>query len=161
MKKFFTTFVILIISTMLFCNCGSNNYKTPTQQAEETLSQILECFVNNDVETLKGYFCPYIQDNVSDLDQKINDAFNLFDGKIVSYDDPFGSACGSSERKDTGATIENIKTDKGTEYSIAIKAWLTNNKEPEKIGVYVLVVKNETQMSNNGDSEGFEVRIKC
>jgi len=161
MKKIITILIVTIMAFSTLCSCGSGEYKTPTQQAEETLSQILDCFVNNDVETLKGYFCPYIQDNVSDLDQKINDAFNLFDGKIVSYNDPFGSACGSSERKDTGATIENIKTDKGTEYSIAIKAWLTNNKEPEKIGVYVLVVKNETQMSNNGDSEEFKVRIKC
>lgn len=50
--------------------------------------------------------------------------------------------------------------DKGTEYSIAIKAWLTNNKEPEESRRIYFVVKSKTQISNNGGLEKFEIRIK-
>ena len=154
--------VTLLVTSLLLagCNFDSEEYKTPTQQAEELQSDIMECFINKDVETLKSYFCKYTRDNVSDLDDKIKDAFNLIDGEIVSYDEPFATATGSMDRKDYGAETENIITDKGTEYSISFIGWLTNDEEPDKIGILVLVIKNQTLLAQNVDPEKCEVRIK-
>jgi hypothetical protein len=149
------------------CSCGiKGDYKTPSKQAEETLLQILDSIENEDAETIKGYFSPYAQDNIKDLNQKINDSFNFFDGKIVSYDEPFGRASGPFDSKDTGATI-NITTDKGTEYLMAIRAWNSNYEEPEKIGVYSLYIRNDTMMSDitvediYGYNEEYEFVIQC
>lgn len=154
--------VILSVTVMLLtgCNLSGEEYKTPTKQAEELQNDIMECFINKDKETLKSYFCQYTLDNAIDIDKKINDAFNLIDGEIVSYDEPYATETGNMDRKDYGATTENIITDKGTEYSISFKGWLTNDEEPDKIGILVLVIKNQTLLSQNVDPEKCEVRIK-
>lgn len=131
----------------------SKEMKTPDEQAKEIESEIISCIKHKDKETLKSLFCIYIKNNYSDLDAKIEEIFAFIDGKIISSCDLVSSSCGSFEQKDYGATA-NVITDKGTIYSITFKGWLTNIKSPDKIGINVLVIKNETL---NGASE---IRIK-
>ena len=80
-------------------------------------------------------------DNYTDIDTQIDEAFDFIDGEIVSYDEPFSSASGGVEKKSYGAQTQNIITDKGTEYKISFEGWLTNEEEPEKVGVsYIRVI---------------------
>lgn len=142
--KHISKILILILIFMTSCSStGSREFKTPDEQAKEIEVEIINCIEQKDAETLKSLFCSYIINNYSDLDAKIEEVFEFFDGKIVSYDDLFSSACGSREHKDCGASA-NVTTDKGTVYSIAFKCWLTNKDYPDKIGVNALVVKNES-----------------
>ena len=44
--------VIVSVTTLLLtgCNFDGEEYKTPSQQAEELQSDIIECFINKDKE---------------------------------------------------------------------------------------------------------------
>jgi len=142
--KHISKILILILIFMTSCSStGSREFKTPDKQAKEIEVEIINCIEQKDAETLKSLFCSYIINNHSDLDAKIKEVFEFFDGEIVSYDGLTSSACGSREHKDCGASA-NVTTDKGTVYSIAFKAWLTNEDYSDKIGVNALVVKNES-----------------
>ncbi|MBO5449121.1 MAG: DUF5104 domain-containing protein [Ruminococcus sp.] len=152
MKKVITILMVTIMAFSTLCSCGSGEYKTPTQQAKEMQTEIMKCFENEDKDTLKSFFSEYATDNY-DLDSQIDEAFDFIDGKIVSYDEPFGRADGSSERKAYGAETSNIKTDKGTEYSIGFKGWLTNNKDSDEIGVILIGIRNETLMKTATQKE--------
>jgi len=154
--------VIVSVTTLLLtgCNFDGEEYKTPDRQAKDLQSDIIECFINQDKETLKSFFSEYVIDNYTDIDTQIDEAFDFIDGEIVSYDEPFSRAAGPSDKKSYGADTNNIKTDKGTEYSISFKGWLTNDEEPDKIGILVLVIKNQTLLAQNVDPEKCEVRIK-
>jgi hypothetical protein len=104
---------------MLLSSCGDDSGKngTPCEKAKYLQNEIMKCFENEDKETLKSFFSDYATDNY-DIDSQIDEAFNLFDGKIVSYDEPFPIASGSFDKKDYGAIIKNIITAKETEYKI-------------------------------------------
>lgn len=135
--------VIISVTTLLLtgCNFDGEEYKTPSQQAEELQSDIIECFINKDKETLKSYYSKYVIENYTNIDTQIDEAFDFIDGEIVSYDEPFPSECGGMEKKSYGAQTQNIITDKGTEYKISFEGWLTNEEEPEKVGVsYIRVI---------------------
>jgi len=90
---------------------------------------------------------------------------DFIDGKIVSYDEPFGDAMGSHEKKACGGQITSIITEQGTEYTIAFSGWLTYDKDESRIGVEGIRVVNVTERAKyppeaNGDkSPGCRVKI--
>lgn len=145
-------FIMAVFSTGCL---SSKEYKSPGNLAKEHQTEIMECFINKDGETLKGFFSEYVLENYPDIDKQIEAAFDFLDGEIVSYDEPFPSASGSYEKKDYGATTRNIITDKGTEYSIGFKGWYAYDKEPDKVGITVIVVRNET-IKEELDRDGVE-----
>ena len=52
-----------------------------------------------DSPAIKKLLSSYCLANTEDIDSKISEMFELIDGEIVSYDEPFGSTCGSFEKK--------------------------------------------------------------
>ncbi len=126
---------------------NSKKYKTPTEQAKEMQTKIIQCFINKDKETLKSLFSEYVREDY-DLNNQIDTAFNFIDGKIVKYDSPTSMACGSFDIKGYNGNTDNIITEKGTKYSIGFKGWLTNDKEHKKIGVLFVEITNETMYVN-------------
>ena len=145
MKRHFPAAILLIIMTILSTGClSSKEYKNSNKLAFEYQTEIMECFINKDGETLKGFFSEYVLENYPDIDTQIEAAFDFLDGEIVSYDEPFTSGAGSLEKKDYGATTRNIITDKGTKYAIGFKGWYAYDKEPDKVGITVITITNET-----------------
>ena len=143
MKKiiYILTSLIMLIS---FTSCDEE-YKPPDQIATETQAEIMDCFLNGNQERIKEMLCERCK-NLPDIDEQVKKAFEFIDGEIVSYnEDHWGSACGASERKDMGGHTSEIITDKGTEYTIGYKAWLTNEENPDLVGVYLISVKNDTE----------------
>ena len=146
MKRHFTAAILLIVMTILSSGClSSKEYKSPGNLAKEQQTEIMECFINKDGETLKSFFCEYVMENYPDIDTQIDKALNFLDGEIVSYDEPFPSALGSFDQKYYGGDTSNIITDKGTEYRIIFHGYLTNDKEPKKIGITCITVINMTE----------------
>ncbi|MCR5143632.1 MAG: DUF5104 domain-containing protein [Ruminococcus sp.] len=142
MKKRIINLMIVIIIMLSSCGKISDN-KTPDQQALEVQNQIMECFVNEDKETIKTLFSEdIIQKN--DIDSQIEDAFEYIDSEIISYDEPKTGETGNIEKKDYGARTTNIITKNGTKYCIGFKGWYSYNEIPEKVGVYCIAVYNET-----------------
>lgn len=139
--------VIISVTTLLLtgCNFDSVEYKTPDQKAEERQNDIMQCFINKDKGTLKSYFSEYVIDNHTDIDTQIDEAFDFIDGEIVSYDEPFARTTRNSERQSYGATTENIITDKGTEYWIVFAGTLTDDENPDYVGVNSIKIINLTQ----------------
>ncbi len=137
-------------------------YKSPDHLAIEHQSKIMDCFINKDPEPIKSLLSEYIIKKYPDIDEQINKAFNFLDGEIVSYDEPFPSACGASEQKSYGSRTRHIITDKGTEYKIAFKGWYSYDKEPERVGITSIGVENITmwnklksdnQLSDNNEDK--------
>ena len=152
MKRFFLILLVFMIVLSSGCS-GFGEYKSPGNLAKERQSEIMECFVRKDGETLKSFFSEYVIENYPDIDVQIKTAFDFLDGEIISYDEPFSSASGSHGKKDYGATTRNIITDQGTEYVIAFKGWLTNDKEPDKVGTTVIVIQNKTMKDQLEESK--------
>lgn len=151
-----TLSLMIFIMTIFSTGClGSGDYKSPTKLAKERQTEIMECFINKDGETLKGFFSEYVLENYPYIDKQIEAAFDFLDGEIVSYDEPFPGAVGSFEKKDYGATTRNIITDKGTEYTIGFKGWYAYDKEPDKVGITVITITNET-MVEQAKKDGVE-----
>ncbi|WP_124100727.1 DUF5104 domain-containing protein [Ruminococcus sp. Marseille-P6503] len=162
-QSFFHVFVLLMATvTISLSGCvsdkiNSEEYKSPGDLAKERQAEIMECFINKDAETIKSFFSEYVIETYPDIDTQIDKAFNFLDGEIVSYDEPFSSASGSKDRKAYGADTRNIITDKGTEYKISFKGWLTNSKETNKIGVIcikVIDMTDEYDYSKNEKENG-------
>lgn len=144
MKKiiYILTSLIMLIS---FTACDDENYKPPDQIATETQAEIMDCFLNGNQERIKEMLCERCK-NLPDIDEQVKKAFEFIDGEIVSYDEEHrASSVGASERKDMGGHVSEVITDKGTEYEIGYKAWLTNEENPDLVGVYLICVKNMTE----------------
>ena len=129
-----------------FTSCVEDeDYKSPDQIATETQAEIMDCFLNGNQERIKEMLCERCK-NLPDIDEQVKKAFEFIDGEIVSYDEEHrASSVGASERKDMGGHTSEIVTDKGTEYEIGYKAWLTNEENPDLVGVYLISVKNDTE----------------
>ena len=160
-QSFFHVFVLLMVIILTGCSASnkinSEEYKSPGDLAKERQAEIMECFINKDAETIKSFFSEYVIETYPDIDTQIDKAFNFLDGEIISYDEPFSSASGSKDRKAYGADTRNIITDKGTEYKISFKGWLTNSKETNKVGVIcikVIDMTDEYDYSKNEKENG-------
>ncbi len=146
MKRYFLAAVLFAFMTFLSAGCShSEDYKSPSTLAKERQTEIMDCFINKDGETLKSFFSEYVIENYPDLDTQIETALNFLDGEIVSYDEPFSRAMGSFDRKYYGGDTSNIITDKDTEYRIIFHGYLTNDEKPKKIGVNCITVINMTE----------------
>lgn len=169
-SRFFQVLLLLTTMVITLTDCkppsktNSEEYKSPGDLAKERQTEIMECFINKDAETLKSFFSEYVIEAYPDIDTQIDEAFNFLDGEIASYDEPFSSESGIKEKKDYGATTRKILTDKGTEYTIAFKGWLSNKEDPLKEGITVIVIRNETiktRLESNGDENLDELFRVC
>lgn len=114
---------------------------------------------------MKSFFSKSIKENY-DLDSEIDKAFALLEGEIMSYDEPFGGACGSSNKKYYSASTAKILNNKNKEFKIVFGGWLTND-DKDKIGVdYIKVIdmsitydKTKTNKENGIFAVGDKTRV--
>lgn len=157
-SKVIAIMFILVLSVMQLTACGfhrnnTEEYKTPARQARELQTKIMECFVNKDKDSLREFFSEYTLNHCLEINEQIEEAFSLFDGEIVSYDEPDGDAIGGFDNKSYGASTSNIKTDKGTEYWITFKGELTCAKDESKEGVTYIKVVNITEYRQHEEKD--------
>ena len=164
MKKIFCIFIAFLLLSLSSCTdadptsdtsnttptsdtSSSKKSQTPSGVAKDYMSQILNCFKNDDKDSLKELMSDYIIENDTELDNEIEAALDFIDGKIVSYDDPFGDAMGSHEKKACGGSVWSIITEHGTEYSLSFTGWVTYDADESRIGVEGIRVVNVTERS--------------
>ncbi len=75
-------------------------------------------------------------------------AFDFLDGKIETYDKPFGSAYGARTRKYYDGYVREIIT----EYKLYIAGLYRCDEEPERVGLYGVTIRNETLLRELDDS---------
>ncbi len=163
--------LVLLLLTLSSCTkptsdtSSSQKSQPPAEVAKNYMAQIINCFENDDKNSMKKLMSDYIIEDDTQLDNEIEEALNFIDGKIVSYDEPFGDAMGSHEKKECSGRVTNIITQNGTEYSISFTGWLIYDTDESKIGVEGIRVVNVTERSKyppeaNGDqSPGCRVKI--
>lgn len=147
MKNNITVMIFILVLTLTqLTACGfhkgnSEEYKTPARYAEELQAKIMECFMNKDKNTLKSFFSEYTLAHCPELEEQMEAAFALFDGEIVSYDEPHGDETGGFY----AASADNIMTDQGTEYRIIINGNLNNMEDESTVGLGYIKVLNITE----------------
>ena len=156
-KRIFITLTALLILSQL-ASCGFHRghrkeYKTPSRQAAELQTKIMDCFVNKDRETLKGFFSKYTMEQCPEIEEQIEEAFTFLDGSIVSYDEPDGDAAGSYDDKSYGADTDHILTERGTEYWITFNGRLTSLRDENQVGVLYIKVVNVTEYRQHEDKD--------
>lgn len=151
-SKVVATIFVLVFGVMQLTACGfhkgnTGQYKTPSEQAEELQTKIMDCFVNKDKDNLRNFFSEYTLNHCPDIEEQIEEAFALIDRKIVSYDEPFGDACGGFDDKSYGADTSHIMTDKDKEYWIAFSGCLTSAEDESKVGVSYIKVSDMVEVA--------------
>ncbi|MDE7295421.1 MAG: DUF5104 domain-containing protein, partial [Oscillospiraceae bacterium] len=130
---------------------GKERWGWDDSPSEECAVNVMDCFINEDVEGLKKLFC-YKVNHGTDLDKEITEAFEFIDGNIISYDDD--SSCTSRVAYDEGKAVEryycpfvdNITTDKNKVYTMNIGLYTVYEKDDGYVGVDAIVIRN-----SNGD----------
>ena len=149
-KRVLSIFIMVLLITQL-ASCGFHRghrkeYKTPSRQAAELQTKIMDCFVNKDKETLKGFFSKYTLEQCPEIEEQIEEAFTFLDGSIVSYDESDGREAGSYDDKSYSADTDHILTDRGTEYRIVFIGRLTCLEDDSKVGVSYIKVADMTEV---------------
>ncbi len=118
--------------------------------AEEIMLNVLKCFDEKDKKTLKNMFSAQKVSSCLDLDKRIDEAMNYYEGQSVSHDEPRCSACSSHfnrdhyEYKSVLIKTENIVTDTGKTYpKIELIYVLVSDEDPSKIGLVSIYFSDE------------------
>ena len=126
---------------------GKERWGWDDSPGEECAVNVMDCFINKDVEGLKNLFCEKVNHD-TDLEKEITEAFEFIDGNIISYDDDI--SCTSRVAYDEGKVSEryygpfvgNIKTDKNKEYAMNIGLYTVFEKDDGYVGVAAIVISN-------------------
>lgn len=115
---------------------------------EETLKEILECFDNKDADTLLDMFSEAAKSK-SDLPALIEQAFEIYGGKSVSYErfQDFGYTTMATDEngcieKSIGAEMRNINTDDGNVFIIGFTKCVVDERNPSRLGITEICLQN-------------------
>ena len=134
------------------------SYHYEQEQTEKILEKLIECFDNKDKEGIKALFTPQTAKDNS-LDSQIDKAFEIYDGKSLSYEIKSGGIAGSAKKDGVYTFLEydgelkSIKTDTNTSFSIWISRCVVNDDEPNKVGLtrITLCRENGVNLAPIGD----------
>ncbi|MCL2634699.1 MAG: DUF5104 domain-containing protein [Oscillospiraceae bacterium] len=143
--------IILVISMITVTGC----VETDSAKVRAMSEEIMQCFINKDVETLKNMFSPAILTMHDDIDEQIQNAFDFIDGEIISYRIP--TAHNMHKQTDGGKAtlhtiqprISNIETVEGKIYRIYYAGQLANAKNEDRVGLTGLRVDFDDGTSCN------------
>lgn len=106
----------------------------------ELTQKVLDCFSEEDGTALKALFCAKTK-GLEDLDEQIQTGFDLFKGKVVSFNEDLLGAGGKSTeygkivKLDRSWPVEDIVTDSGDKYEIYINQNVIYEDDKNKEGV--------------------------
>ncbi len=118
--------------------------------AKETALEVIRCLDSDDSEALKSL----ISDDVvlgCNIDERINELFDFYKGKSVSYERISSGIRSSEYRKDhyqykvIDIDIDNILTDENELYNLELWYVLVDDESPSHIGLSEIVFRD-----NNG-----------
>lgn len=140
MKKIFIFPLIVIIVTTL-CSCSKTTSSNITVKGQ--CDEIIRCFNEKDSDGLKNMFCETVKKS-KNLDKQIADAFDIIDGKIVSYDYLIGSESksvdkGKITKLEVYPIIRPLVLSNGKEYELYFYSFLIHEKE-NNVGISEIVI---------------------
>ncbi len=130
--------MIYILSAV--CCCLLLSSCTTTESSRNLGEEVLECFDTDDIDGLKELFCSATLARTKDIEEQIQDAFDFYEGKSITY----GSITAPEERSirkgrvvkvNANPFILDIETDEGKKYDIKIYAYTINAEHPDFVGI--------------------------
>lgn len=118
---------------------------------EEVTEALLDALSAHDAESLKAMLCIKTQE-MSDIDQQIQEVFNHFNGTVISRDDYLSGSEGSSINygrvlsEERRWFVTDILTDTGDEYEIIIHQYLSAYSYPTREGIVQLNIRHKNDM---------------
>ena len=116
--------------------------------AKETALEVIRCLDSDDSEALKSL----ISDDVvlgCNIDERINELFDFYKGKSVSYERISSGIQSSEYRKDhyqykaIEIDIDDILTDENESYSLELWYVLVDDENPSQIGISKIFFRND------------------
>lgn len=168
MKQKFTYILILLCVVLLNgCEYRKEQSPSPEEITVETSKKIMEALQQNDKQMLAELFCPYIRETYPQLDEEIDNLYNVINGEIMSYDEPSPSLLGGATKEGEGwvqqytvAKIVNVKTNNNEEYTIRYKYYFIDKERPTYEGmVCISITKENNQNLNTVEDENYEIEF--
>ncbi|MFT4145110.1 MAG: DUF5104 domain-containing protein [Mobilitalea sp.] len=155
MKISKSIYIILICSIFLFLQgCSFLQYRLNLLELEvnrakkyqlELTNNVLNCFNEKDTDTLKTLLCSKTQ-GLTDIDEQIQTCFDLFKGKVISFDDNLmgyegeSIESGHTTRLERAWNVKDIVTDEDKKYEIYIYTYVINENDKDKEGISDITV---------------------
>ena len=164
MKKL-SAIVLIIILLLTLSSCSLGNriiFDDSDKKADERLEQILKAIGNKDKKGLKAMFSKKALAQAKDIDGGIDYVFDLFQGKVTSWDNNNGGP-NIDESDEYGHIIKkftsfyNVNTNK-QKYIVFMIEYVTDTDHPDNVGLYTLrVIKAEDEKTQLGYAEDMEI----
>ena len=147
MNKRILLFLVFAMVTLFFCGCGIK-VVSQQKQANIILNELIVALENEDAEAIKSMLAADLTVSSESIDDEIQDALELFDGKVISYDkletvsggESFDNGALTYSRISNGHT-EKIVTDTDT-YKMSFSAILINKKKKTQEGLWQICIEN-------------------
>lgn len=126
-------------------------FETDGDVANEKFDKILDAIQNQDKAALKSMFSKKTLAEVNDMDEKIHELFDYFQGEFVSYDD-WGGPSGGDE-KNAGNHLKRVELTYDVEtseqkYQFAFQDITIDTADKENVGIHSLYVINVEEIPN-------------
>ena len=147
--KAFYSLCLMVITIFILTGCNNDIKLIDSKQSSNDKSkEIVRCFDEKDIEGLKNLFCEEVI-NSHNLDEEIQQAFDFYEGKSVSYDLYYG---GSSGGWDNGVCVDehitpqikNLKTDNDKIYRIPYHEYVIYKQNPKCVGITYIRIFDES-----------------
>lgn len=136
---------------------------TQDEQADELMGKITEAMDNKDADALKELFSAYAIEVTPDLDDRISELFDFYEGPSVSYDGKSDYAEGSTSYEPNesgyGGTTGHAYwllggsytlTTVDETYQVNIVFYTVNEEKPEKVGLSFLEIVTQDYFDQDG-----------
>ena len=149
MKQVIFWGIFIISISLCGCSIKEHSVNEDNDYINNVSMEIICCFDEKDIDGLKSMFSLNSQNNF-DLDIEIENAFNKYDGKSISYTLSNISWAGGKDNgkwidRHFNPKIKNICTDKGMSYNIGFYLY---EYDTSRIGIGAISLQ---------DSEGNEI----
>ena len=132
-KKILISVLAFLLTIFPHSNNLLGQYQTLQFIGVKNINNIIVNAINEkDVDAIYDLFCPYYKDNVDELHEKISEFIDSIDGKIVDFYST-GTSEGSYSNK--GYSYNEPVADIEYNYSINIGWYISDTKEPERVGM--------------------------
>lgn len=157
MKKL-SVYLLIIMSILLLnsCSLGGRGMLTSNddKKADARLEQVLKVIEKKDKKGLKAMFSKQALAQAEDMDSSIEYVFNLFQGKVTSWNNYAGFTL--DETNDYGhitkeaKSFYNVNTD-NQKYIFFILEYTADTDHPDNVGLYTLrVIRAEDEKTQFG-----------
>ena len=143
-------FFCILVSGCIFQNENEKQMDmTPRQYAEKQAEELMQGIINKDKEAIKALFSNQMKQTLR-FDKEVEGMLEFIEGEIISYDMPFGKIHGGRTElgkgyveQRIGGEINNIKTDKGGNYTISFMSYYIYDENKDLVGINIISIFDE------------------